>query len=536
MHRLIAPAVLAVAAASPAARAQTAEPVFSPNALRAHVEFLADDLVEGRKAGTRGFDIAARYVATQFAAVGLAAPEVGWTQHVPMITTKSSKTETSVLYIGDRAFPQKQDALTGGSPQEPMIDLTADVVFAGYCIDSPEMGIDDYAGLDVKGKAVACLGGFPKGMRSDIGAFFGTRRSLMAQQHGAIATVNLRTLQTDKVFPWARVLEYSDEGFTTWVQKDGTPYRLAPKIRAATFLNKPAAEALFAGAPRSFADVLAEADREGGRPRGFPLAQKVRFKAAADQTRFESNNVLGLLPGSDPQLSREVVVLVAHLDHLGVKDGKVYHGAIDNAAGVATLIETARVLAAGPRPKRSVLFAAVTGEEMGLLGSQYLARNPAFKDAVNVAVVCLDSPILTYEFTDVIAFGEEHSTMGPAIANAVRRAHVASTPDPVPEQGLFARSDHYSFVKEGVPGVFLVTGFANGGKAAFDEYEKTAYHRPADDMKQPIDWNAAAKFARINYLIALDVANAPQRPLWYDDTLIGKTYAPNAPKAKRPGA
>ena len=123
--------------------------------------------------------------------------------------------------------------------------------------------------------------------------------------------------------------------------------------------------------------------------------------------------------------------------------------------------------------------------------------------------------------------------MGPAIANAVRRAGVASTPDPVPEQGLFTRSDHYSFVKEGVPGVFLVTGFANGGKKAFDDYERTAYHRPADDMRQAIDWNAAAKFARINYLIARDVADAPQRPRWYDDGLIGKTYAPKEPKARR---
>ena len=534
MSRLIACALLAAAAAPASLAAEPPEPVFSATALRAHVEFLADDLLEGRKAGTRGFDVAARYVATQFAAAGLVAPEVGWLQPVPMITSKPAVKQESTLYIGKRPFPHRGDALVGASVKDGAVDLTLEIVFAGYCIDSPEMGIDDFAGLDVKGKAVACLGGFPKGMASDVGAFLSSRRSLMAQERGAIATVNLRTLQTEKIIPWARALEYSEDGFTTWIQKDGTPYRLAPLMRAIAFLNRPAADALFEAAARSFADVLAEADREGGRPRGFPLPHNVRFKAASDQTRFASNNVLGLLPGSDPRLAREVVVLVAHLDHLGTRNGEVYHGAIDNAAGVATLIEVARVLAASPqRPKRSVLFAAVTGEEMGLLGSQYLAKNPAFKDAVHVAVVCLDSPILTYDFADVIAFGEEHSTMGPAIANAVRRAGVASTPDPVPAQGLFTRTDHYSFVKEGVPGVFLVTGFANGGKKAFDDYERTAYHRPADNMGQPIDWGAAAKFARINYLIARDVADAAQRPLWYEDGLIGRTYAPGDPKARR---
>jgi hypothetical protein len=534
MPRLIVPALLLAAAASGSIAAEPPEPSFSAAALRAHVEFLADGLLEGRKAGTRGYDLAARYVATQFAAVGLVAPEAGWSQAVPMLTTKTSTKEASAFFVGDQPFAHRGDAVVSASPTAPSVDLVLDAVFAGYCIDSPELGIDDFAGLDVKGKAVACLGGFPKGMRSDIGAFLGSRRSLMAQARGAIATVNLRTLQSDKVFPWERALEYADDGSTTWIQKDGTPYRLAPLIRATVFLHRPAADALFEGAPRTFADVLAEADREGGRPRGFALAQKVRFVAASEQTRFSSTNVLGLLPGSDPVFAREVVVLVAHLDHLGTKNGEVYHGALDNAAGVATLIEVARVLAASPRrPKRSVLFAAVTGEEMGLLGSQYLARYPAFKDAKHVAVVCLDSPILTYDFTDVIAFGEEHSTMGPAIANAVRRAGVVSTPDPVPEQGLFTRSDHYSFVKEGVPGVFLVTGFANGGKKAFDEYERTAYHRPADDMRQPIDWNAAAKFARINYLIARDVADAAQRPLWYEGGLIGNTYAPKEPKARR---
>jgi Zn-dependent M28 family amino/carboxypeptidase len=377
-------------------------------------------------------------------------------------------------------------------------------------------------------------------MPSDIGAHLGSRRSLMAQERGAIGLINVRTLQTAKVYPWSRALENADEPLTTWVQDDGVPYRQSPKMRMGATVNGAAADALFAGAPRALADILAEADREGGRPKGFPLQPRVRFRSANEMQRFESPNVLGLLPGSDPKLAREVIVLVAHLDHIGITEGPsgpvVNNGALDNAAGVATMLEVARVMAQSPaRPKRSVLFAAVTGEEMGLLGSHYLARHPAVKDAETVAVIALDAPILLYDFTDVIAFGEEHSSIGPVIARAVERAGIKSSPDPMPEQGIFTRSDHYSFVKEGVPGVFLVTGFANGGQKPFGDYLRTLYHRPADNMSLPIQWDAAAKFARVNYLIARDLADEPRRPLWYEGSLFAKTYAPGAPKAPRPG-
>jgi Zn-dependent M28 family amino/carboxypeptidase len=247
--------------------------------------------------------------------------------------------------------------------------------------------------------------------------------------------------------------------------------------------------------------------------------------------------VLGLIPGSDPGLANEVVVLMAHLDHLAPLAGgpdRIRNGAIDNAAGVATLIEAARAfMSTGAKPRRPVLIAAVTAEETGLLGSQYLAKHPAIPGTRAVAVITLDAPMLLYDFTDVIAFGAEHSTLGPAIARATALANVRSSPDPLPEQGLFTRSDHYSFVKEGVPGVMLVTGFANGGEKQFREYLGKHYHRPSDDTNLPIDWTAAAKFARINYLIAREIADAPGRPLWYEGNLFGDAFAPREPKSKR---
>lgn len=520
------------------AHAPAPEPAFSPEALRAHVAFLADDLLEGRASGTRGHDLAARYVATRFEALGLRAPGDGWYQRVPFVGARLAKDKPPRLAIGDRTFEHKGDVLMSPSVVEAMQAVEAEVVFAGYCTASAEQGIDEYAGLDVKGKLVACLSGFPKGMPSDIGAHLASRKLLAAESRGAIGVLTIGTLQADKAFPWARIVEQSGDPASAWVQADGLAYREAPNMRYSARLAMPAAEALFAGAPRSVAELRAEADRVGGRPKGFPLKPRVRFTRESELYRFESPNVVGLLPGSDGAFQGEVVVLMAHLDHVGITPSStgpvIRNGALDNAAGVATMLEVARALAARPaRPRRSILFAAVTGEEQGLLGSQFLARHPVVAGARVVAVVNLDAPILLYDFTDVIAFGAEHSTLGPMVARATGRAGIRSSPDPIPEQGIFTRSDHYSFVKEGVPGVFLVTGFANGGEKHFREYLSTHYHRPTDRMDLPIAWDAAAKFARVNYYIVDEIADAPARPLWYGDSLFGKAFAPNEPKATR---
>jgi len=534
--KYFAVALLSVALASPAP-AQIAAPDFTPEAFRSHVTFLADDRLEGRDSGSRGYDLAALYVASRFEALGLkAAGRDGWYQQVPFLESRLSG-EPGTLTIGGRRFLHGQEVVLNPTPDEAAVSAEAQAVFVGYGLHAPEIGIDDYKGLDVRGKVVVVLNGFPNGMKSDVGAHLNSEKRRVASKHGAVGLVSLRTLSESKRRPWSRMQENANEPNLGWIGADGRAYTPAPGLRFRATLDAAAAEALFAGAKTPLARVLEVADRKGGRPKGFALTQKVAVSQQSSQRRFTSPNVLAILPGSDPKLAGEYVLLMAHLDHEGVKatgeGDRIYNGAMDNAVGIATMLEVARAMAESPeRPKRSILFAAVTAEEDGLLGAQYLARHdvPGGKVA---AVVNLDMPVLLYDFTDVIAFGAEHSTMGEAVARAGRDMGVALAEDPLPHEGLFTRSDHYRFVQEGVPSVFLMTGFANGGREKFTNFLSTHYHKVSDQLDLPIDWKTGAKFARINYAIAREIADAPEAPRWYSDSFFGKVLAPGRAKAER---
>jgi len=509
----------------------------TPEAMRAHVEFLASDSLEGRETGTRGYDIAAEYVASRYRAIGLQpASDKGWFQQVPFFANLVDE-KISTFSIDGQPFIVRQDVLFGPAPKAGTDSIEGNVVFAGFGIDDPKNGQNDYKGLDVRGKIVAVLHGFPKGTASDIGAHYGRSKAKMAEARGAIGVIYIRTLERERTRPWIRETEGPQHPMMSWAQADGSMFVDAPSIRFSATLGEKAAETLFKAAPKTLKDILAEADKQGGRPKGFVLKSKAKIDRTSSSTTVSSPNVIGMIPGSDPALANEYVLLMAHLDHNGVdatKTGdKIYNGAMDNASGTATLLEAARSLASGPRPRRSVIFAAVTAEERGLLGSDYLARNPVTANGKLVSVVNLDMPVLLYDFLDVIAFGAEHSTMGDAVARAASSQGVSLSPDPLPSEGLFTRSDHYSFVKQGVPSVFLMTGFKNGGEKQFQDFLKTHYHKVSDDLALPFDWNAAAKFARLNTAIALEIANAPTPPSWYADSFFGKTFAPNAAKAQR---
>jgi Peptidase family M28/PA domain len=534
--------LLALAAALPLSAAvaeEGAEKSITAEAMRAHVEFLASDALEGRETGTRGYEVAAEYVASRFRGMGLQpVSDKGWFQQVPFRGALVDS-EKSVLTIAGKNFTNRKDVLFSPARVGGTDSIAAPVVFVGYGIDDPKAGYNDYAGLNVKGKIVAVLQGFPKGMRSDIGAHYGRSKALMAEKRGAIGVISIRTLERDRVRPWAREIEGPVHPSLGWAEADGSLHSDSPGIRFGATLHDQAAEALFTGAPTALKDILALADKQGGRPKGFALKQDARLNRTTSMSSMTSPNVIGMLPGTDPKLADEYVLLMAHLDHNGVdpkRDGdKIYNGAMDNASGTAALLEAARALAAQPtRPRRPVLFVAVTAEERGLLGSDYLARHPIIPNGKVVSVVNLDMPVLLYDFQDVIAFGAEHSTMGPIVARAAAKMGLSLSPDPLPSEGLFTRSDHYSFVRQGVPSVFLMTGFKNGGEKAFQDFLKTHYHKVSDQVSLPFDWKAAAKFAQVNTLIAAEIANADAAPLWYADSFFGKQFAPKAAKATAP--
>jgi hypothetical protein len=518
---------------------------FSADAFHAHVAFLADDLLEGRDTGSRGHEIAARYVATQFEALGL-HPGNGESWFQPVGFVRVAGDPSATLTVAGRTFAQGHDIALRASADEAAT-IEAPLVFVGYGLDMPAHGFNDYRGLDVRGKIVVVLNGTPSGIPTDVAAHLNGDKRRMAAARGAVGLITIRSRADGAALSWQRLLRFADRPLTTSTEPDGAPFTEATGLRFQVAINDSAANALFQGAPRSLDAVLEEAARTGSRPEGFALRQTARLtRAAGAATHFSSPNVLAVLPGTDPALAGEYVLLMAHLDHIGIRDprpgdapdaDRLNNGAMDNATGIATLIEVAREMTRpGNRPRRPILFAAVTGEEKGELGSQYLARHPVVGHGHVIGVVNLDMPVLTYDFRDVIAFGAEHSTMGAAVARAAARMGVALSPDPLPQEGLFTRSDHYKFVLQGIPSVFLMTGFANGGREQFTDFLAHHYHSPSDDLSLPINWEAGARFARLNYLIAREIADGAALPRWYQGSFFGDAFGGNQPRAAQPAA
>jgi len=525
----IALAALLIGAAPPSPR-----PTEGPAAERihAHVEFLASDLLEGRDTGSPGHEIAANYVASQFRQLGLrpGGTNGSWFVRVPFrkATIKDTpkvslkdKGRTTVLVVG-------RDVGLRPSLTDQRISVEAPMVFVGYGISDRRLGIDDYSNLDVRGKIAVGLGGPAPGIPSEIASHLGSAQAEVAAAHGAIGFIAI----DDPTSAAQDVQRYSKRPVTDWVGRTSS-------IKVRAVFSPQLADRIFEGAPVPLRRIRAQATAR--KPiKGFNLSSRLSVSAESEWKDFSSPEVVAILPGSDPRLAGEHIVLTGHLDHLGLKasakpgEDNIYNGALDNAAGVATLIEAAHeFVQSGKRPRRSVMFVANTGEEIGLRGADYLAVHPTVPADGIVGLVDLDMPLLLYDFTDVVAFGSDHSTIAKAVAAAGKGMGVRVSPDPMPDETLFVRSDHYPFVKRGVPAVFLMTGFANGGQQIWRRWLDDTYHSVKDDLSQPIRWQQGARFAELNYRIARTMADADQRPMWYAGDYFGETFAPAQPKAKR---
>jgi Zn-dependent M28 family amino/carboxypeptidase len=525
---LVGASLMLLAAGS--AFAQPAAPKAQAGNIKAHVTFLADDLMEGREAGSRGYDIAANYVVSQFSQLGLkpAGEKGGFFQTVPLAAVRGRDAGKFVLTGkgGEVVLAPGVDIITGKPFGPADLNVSAPLVFVGYGIDAP--GRDDYKGLDVKGKIVVVMSGAPASLNSEERAHHGNARTkrAIAGQHGAVGLISLQTPTDEKRRPFVNGADGWKGWSMSWTGPDGQVRDTAVGPPQLASVSMAGAEKLFAGAKSTYATVAAAAEA-GKLPPTFVLPSSLAATIHTESKMVKSENIAGLLEGSDPALKSEVVVLSAHLDHIGLTtsgEDKVNNGALDNASGIATMLEAARLFVqSGQPPRRSVLFLAVTGEEKGLLGSEYFARNPTLPGVV--ADVNLDMPILLYNFTDVVALGAERSGVGEAVRRAGARMNVALVPDPLPEEGRFTRSDQYRFVEAGVPAVGLKTGPANGGDEKTKAFLAGCYHHACDDLSQPIDYAAGAKFAELNYYVAREMADAEKRPLWKKGDFFGTRFA-----------
>lgn len=496
--------------------------------LDAHLRFLAHPLLEGRAPGTRGGTLAAEYIRAQMRRAGLEPPGGEYFQPVPMVGLTADPPPELELVGPDGATtrPAFRDEFTlrAGVP-EPEIALEAGLVYVGYGITAPEYDWDDFAGVDVRGKVLLVRVNDP-GSAATPGFFGGhaltyygrwTYKLEEAARRGAAGAILIHTTETAG-YGWNVVRTSNTNEQFDLAAAPEFPLRLRGWVREETI-----ARAL-AAAGHDLADLYARSETRGAGPleTGIRVRARVRTRVRA----VDTVNVLGLLPGSDPALRDEVVVLSSHYDHLGTgqaEDGstQVYHGAYDNASGVAVLLAVAEAAAALPRrPRRSLLFAALTAEESGLLGAEWYARNPPVPLARTAAVLNLDGANLQGRTLDLAPLGVQHSELGAWVEEVAAAEGLRISPEPHPEQGMFFRQDHFPFVRAGVPALALDHGlrFAHRpegwGERWYEEFVSTHYHQPSDAYRDDLDYAGAIQQAGVLYGLALRVADAEAFPRW----------------------
>ena len=514
------------------------------DAIRAHMRFLSDSLLEGRAPDSRGYQIAARYVATELEAMGLRPGGLNgtWFQPVPLRKAVLDTSKSSLLLVangpGANSKEQKlvdgQDYVLTGDVTHAENKLEAPIIFVGFGVTAPEANYDDYSGIDVHGKIVLTFSGAPPRFSSTVRAYYSDDivKTKNAMAHGAVAMLTTLLPEDWNRWPWDWDVPQFRMGSTNWLDKSGKPHDAFPFGGLAQF-SQTGAALLFANAPKTLEEAFATARLSQSQP--FSLPWTARIHTVSTQTTYESPNIIGEVVGSDPVLRDQYVVYTAHVDHLGICppiDGdNICHGTLDNASGVSTLLEIARAYASLPRPpRRSVLFVFVTGEEMGLLGSDYFAQAPTVPLYRIVANVNIDgAPGLLFPLKDAVAMGDEHSSIGKDAESAARELGYTLIPDPKPEEGDFIRSDQYSFVQQGVPAVYISDGITStdpkiNGLAVEKKWLVTRYHTPLDNMDQHLDYESGAKAAGLNLLVGYEIAQRDQPPEWNQGDFFGGKF------------
>ena len=497
--------------------------------IRAHVKYLASDELEGRGTGQKGGERAAAYVAQEFSSYGLlpAGENDTYFQNVPMVGVKTLPETTFVLAPAkgeEKPLKLVDDYVTANEQQTESAVIDAPIVFVGYGITAPEYRWDDYKGYDLKGR-VALL--FVNQPTSDDPNFFKgkaltyygrwTYKFEETARRGAIATLIIHREDLAS-YPWT-VVRNSWGGEKSFLKLDGTA-----KLKAASWIQLEAARKLVSMAGLDLDKLFEQAQSRGFRPIELPVSLKAHVVSSVRP--FNSRNVIGAVRGADRTREAEAVLYTAHYDHFGIDETKpaganIYHGAADNATGCGILLELARVWAATkPPPPRSILFAAVTAEEQGLLGSQYLGRHRAVVGAKIILDLNYDDlpPIGIPEEVEVN--GAERTTFYPTVEETAKQFRLAIRPDSRPEAGHYYRSDHFSLSRVGIPAFSINEGMkyqghdTAWGQAQAKEFVEQRYHQPTDEYRPEMDFRGDAMMAEFGYALGKKAASGDAAPAW----------------------
>jgi Zn-dependent M28 family amino/carboxypeptidase len=496
--------------------------------IRAHVRFLSHDLLEGRGTGQRGGDIAAEYIATQFALDGLkpAGDNGTYMQKVPMVGITSAP-ESTFAFVPSKGSARELKSLSEyvGHDETQQADsiVNADIVYVGYGIEAPEYKWDDYKGVDVKGKVLLMLVNEPT---SDDPNFFKGKaltyygrwvyKYEQAARKGAVGALLIHKTEMAS-YPW-EVVRNSNSGEKSYLKLDGSP-----KLKVAAWIHLDAAKELASMSGMDIDKLMASALSRDFRPVSLPV--KLQAHMVNKVRPFESNNVIAILPGSDAKLKSEAVMYSAHYDHLGIRPDmpgdNIYNGADDNATGCGILLEMAHAYAsAALKPRRSILFASVTAEEQGLLGSEYLGKHPP----VPAGKITLDlnyddiPPLGSPEEVEVS--GSERTTFYPTVQALAQEFRLTIRPDSRPEAGHYYRSDHFSLARVGIPAFSVSEGVkykghdAAWGMQQANEYTEKHYHQPSDEYHPDSDFTGDAVMARFGFALGWEAASTPKLVGW----------------------
>jgi Zn-dependent M28 family amino/carboxypeptidase len=526
-------AILLLAIAGFAFAQQSPSTHFDGTTWWARVKFLADDSLEGRDTGSPGLSKAQAYAVDQLQRAGLQpAGTDGFYQPLTLNQYQVDEDKSSLALISNgQAKPLSfaDDAFISTRATHASAALTAPLVFAGYGLRIPEKNLDELAGLDLKGKIVVFLSGSPADIPTALASHFQSagERWKALRAAGAIGIITIANPASMDI-PWSRISVNRNHPSMALV---GSEFEETPGLQLGVAFNPASAEPLFAGSGHTFAEIAALGKDRKPLPH-FPLAGSLKANAVILSTTVKSSNLVAKLPGSDPALKDEYVVLSAHIDHIGIgapiNGDRIYNGAMDNGSGSALVMDVAASLKAHPEAhKRSLLFLLVTAEEKGLLGSRFFATHPTVPPKSIVADVNVDMflPIVPLRILKIE--GLDEADLGPRVAAIAQSLGVKPIPDPEPLRNAFIRSDQYSFIKNGIPAVKYDVGFEPGTpeQKIFKDWLTNRYHAPADDTGQPVDLQAAALYEEITRRLVLEVANTTARPQWNPNSFFRRFAA-----------